>query len=235
MKGPLIGVTTPRHGGCFTWLCLRFAVLISGGVPVRVAELNHPFINHIDGLIVSGGTDIDPDYYHQRSVKGYPYDRYRDKLETTLIKDSLQVNRPILGICRGMQLINVVLGGNLVQEVSSIYPDFIPVHNLLSKIFYRKKIRLKPYSYLRLCLNDVDEIRVNSLHHQAVSMLGGHLNQSAWEDYGLIQAIESDDMSSQYLLGVQWHPEYLLYNKTARMLFRDFVEKAREASLKQQN
>ncbi len=223
---PVIGITGPDSGGYTARLCLNFSVLLVGGKPMNLIPSKSYYADELDGLIVSGGTDINPVIYGQHNHKDLLYDDARDQMEISLIKKMLVNHRPILGICRGAQLINVVLGGNLHQDVSGIYEEFVPVNSLLGKIFYRKKIFLDKNTYLYRKTLKRHTFKVNSLHRQAINELGQYLNISAKEEYGLIQAIESVDMNDQYLIGVQWHPEYLIYKKLVRRIFRDFVSSA---------
>ncbi|MDQ3072911.1 MAG: gamma-glutamyl-gamma-aminobutyrate hydrolase family protein, partial [Bacteroidota bacterium] len=156
-----------------------------------------------------------------RRKKTYRLDKDRDHLEFKLMDEAVKARIPILGICRGAQLINVYFEGDLYDDIGSFYVEEIN----RSSIFPVKKISLTPESHLAaICQSK--ELKVNALHHQAVSKLGNNIVIAAQEKNGIIQAIESP--SHDFLIGVQWHPEYLLRRKSQRNLFRALVKYAKE-------
>ena len=144
----------------------------------------------------------------------------RDRLEVPLIRDAVAHGLPVLGICRGMQLINVCLGGSLYQEISVFYEESPVLRTLLP----RKKISVTPTSRLHAIFRK-SKLRVNSLHYQSVKTLGHGLRTCATETNGIVQAIEHE--TAKFLMGVQWHPEYLPMERSQRRLFRAFVEASR--------
>jgi len=149
--------------------------------------------------------------------------RNRDELEVPLVRDAISRGIPILGICRGMQLINVCLGGSLFQEISVFYEE----SPILTTLLPRKRITVEPTSRLRQILRS-HNLHVNSLHYQSVKSLGQGLVAVAKESNGIIQAIEHE--GSPFIVGVQWHPEYLAFEKPSQLrLFRSLVEAARIA------
>lgn len=147
-------------------------------------------------------------------------DQDRDELETELIRGALAEGMPILGICRGAQLLNVHLGGTLHQELEAFYDETPQIRAVRP----RKKIEIEPGSLLAEVLR-TRACRVNALHRQAVDHLGEGVQVAAREATGVIQAIEHPDRP--FLLGVQWHPEYLPQSRRQRRLFKSLVEAAR--------
>lgn len=146
-------------------------------------------------------------------------DEARDRLETTLIKKALEREIPVLGICRGMQILNVTLGGSLHQEIAGFYRETPQLRTLLPK----KKIEIEPGSRLHKVMGKT-LAKVNSLHHQSVNRLGYGLHVAAKEPIGIIQAIEHE--SYPFAVGVQWHPEYLPMDPTQLALFKRLVKVA---------
>lgn len=144
----------------------------------------------------------------------------RDRLEVPLIRDAVSRGIPVLGICRGMQLLNVCLGGSLHQEISVFYEESPVLRTLLP----RKKILVSGTSRLHSIFRK-SSLRVNSLHYQSVKTLGHGLRTSAHEVNGIVQAIEHEN--AKFLIGVQWHPEYLPMERSQQRLFRAFVEASR--------
>jgi putative glutamine amidotransferase len=153
------------------------------------------------------------------SVREAGLDPGRDALEISLLERALADGAPVLGICRGAQLINVHLGGTLHRDVASFY---VEASNPWS-VFPRKRVALEPGSHLALLLGRTNAA-VNSLHRQAVDQVGRALVVSAREHNGVVQGIETLE---PLVVGVQWHPEYLPQRPEQRRLFREFVRAAR--------
>lgn len=182
-------------------------------------------IRMVDGLLLIGGPDIDPANYHQTAVAGLrKVTPARDTVELQVAQWSLAAGLPILAICRGIQVLNVVAGGTLWQDIPSQLPDAgkhdyhpgYPEDHLAHTV--------KPLSDSRLAgIVGQDEIRVNSLHHQAIDRLGQGLRATAFAPDGIIEAVEG--IGRAWTVGVQWHPEWL-YERDRRMtaLFRSFRE-----------
>lgn len=144
----------------------------------------------------------------------------RDELEVPLVREAIARGLPVFGICRGMQLINVCLGGSLHQEISVFYEE-TPI---LTTLLPRKRVQINFGSRLRTIMRRLT-VRVNSLHFQAVKTLGHELHCAAVEANGVIQAIEH--AGSAYIVGVQWHPEYLPLETSHQRLFASLVNAAR--------
>lgn len=157
------------------------------------------------------------------AVKLGGLDEPRDELETALLRLADESGAPVLGICRGAQLMNVYRGGSLHQELSSFYVESPNPWT----VFPRKVVSIAPGSFLADALGR-RRCHVNSLHRQAVDQLGADLEVVAQEDNGVVQAIEA--AGTQFFVGVQWHPEYLPQRWEQRRLFRAFVQHARRCA-----
>ena len=154
------------------------------------------------------------------SVGGPPTpDPERDAMERDLIRRAMEGGRPILGICRGAQLLNVYFGGTLHRDLRGFYAETAPVRS----VFPRKAVRLEPGSRLAGIVGGED-CRVNALNHQAVDKLGEGLRAVAREPNGLVQAIEREGPT--LVVGVQWHPEFLVQIRRQRRLFEAVVREA---------
>ncbi len=149
---------------------------------------------------------------------GGTLDKERDRLEKALINRALDAHKPVLGICRGMQLLNVVLGGTLNRNLDGFYAEIPQARSLLPV----KHITLKPGTRLA-ALFDREDLWVNALHDQAVNTLGKGLRVAACEATGVVQAIEAEQ---GWNVGVQWHPEYLPQKQTQQRLFLALVQAA---------
>ena len=147
------------------------------------------------------------------------YDKERDQLELSLLLSAIKNNVPVLGICRGAQLMNISLGGSLHDDIQEFYEE----SPLPRSIFPVKEIRIEPGTLLKDKLR-VENCTVNALHHQAIKDLGEGVKVCARESNGIVQAIECNDL--RFCLGVQWHPEYLPLDHIQRRLFSSFVQAA---------
>lgn len=170
-----------------------------------------------DGLIISGGTDINPSLYGGKKREDISYDDKRDILEMNLLEKAVKKEIPIFGICRGMQLINLFFGGSLHSDVFELdlnYPH--PKTPFpLKDIFIKRDTNL--YNIIKK-----EKIKANALHHQAIDKLGNGLNISAYDRNKICQAIEHN--SKHFILGVQWHPEFIPFSKASHKIFYSFVK-----------
>lgn len=224
-KRPLIAVTSPHNKGILFWWCIKFAVWLAKGKAKRVTyKSKFQSLEDFDGFIISGGDDVNPKLYEESlSIDDSKYDNERDEFEQKIIKYAVNNKKPLLGICRGMQIINVTLGGSLHREVSQVFEDFLPHDSMISKLLGRRDIKIAKDSKLFSILKIGDIAKVNSIHHQAVNKLGEGLVNVAREENGIIQAIESKE-NSNFLIGVQWHPEMMIHKKFCRRIFRELVQ-----------
>jgi putative glutamine amidotransferase len=194
-----------------------------GGIPLLLPPIGEErdvrqVLGLLDGLILSGGKDISPHYYGQVvEEKTRPVAQKKEESDLMLVRNALDMDLPILGICYGAQLLNVSLGGSLLQDISS--------SNLLEhKRGVLHKVRLERDGRLYKLLG-VDRLEVNSFHHQAIDRLGKGLRVCARAEDGLIEAVESTDKS--FVLAVQWHPERMLDDPKERELFCAFLSEVK--------
>ncbi|MGE5397139.1 MAG: gamma-glutamyl-gamma-aminobutyrate hydrolase family protein [Chitinophagales bacterium] len=200
------------------------AVERAGGVPVILPAVRSDYaveryVEYCDGFILSGGGDLDPLLWGEEPHPGLgEVDPERDQFELALVQGLLQKNKPGLFICRGLQVLNVALGGDLIQDIVSdilhrqTAPRYSPSH----------EIQIEKESLLYSLLNN-DSVRVNSFHHQAIRKLGNGLKITAYSRDGIVEAVELP--GSSFILGVQWHPEDLRDEGSFR-LFSRLVESA---------
>lgn len=208
-----IGVTGNSRRFSPSWECARLALALVGARAVRISVRHDPGTENIQALVIGGGDDVSPEHYgHDIKARVKP-DPARDQLEMRWINWALKNERPMLGICRGAQLINVVLGGTLHQDIR---PLRIKTHNRPG-LLPTKTVTLQSGSQLvEIC--GKERLRVNSLHNQAVDRIGNGLQVVGEDLDGIVQAIQST--SDLPILGVQWHPEYLFYLPSQLALFR---------------
>lgn len=184
------------------------ALEILGATP-RAGYCPAPDLN-CDGLILCGGGDLESSLFGQENQGSNPPDVARDQAELELFRAFYQANKPILGICRGMQVINVALGGDIIQDLP---PEVRPFHVPRGKEDQVHPIRAAEDSVLASLYGPV--FPVNSWHHQAVGRLGDGLRAIAWAEGGFAEALEHRDRP---ILGVQFHPERLaLYRRPDRV------------------
>ena len=233
MSRPLIGISKPDSGGLIQNLAIQLSLWIVGARSVNITPSKPSINKNIQGLVLSGGTDISPLLYNNTDIKeNYSYDPDRDQLELTLLKYAKDRNLPILCICRGAQLLNVFEGGTLFTDIRRIFANVEYPTSLLAKIFFRKKIVINENSKLADAFGS-GEVEVNSLHTQSIDTLGDDLEVTSREDNGIVQSVEHT--KKQYIVGVQFHPELLIYRKDARSLFSNFVDECKKLSLRIHN
>lgn len=220
MSRPVIGVTTSRRSGWRIFPLVAFNVRRAGGRAVRWGAGRPADLADVDGIIIGGGDDISPDLYDGRVVTSARLDPERDELEHDLVVAALEGNVPVLGICRGAQMLNVALGGNLHADAYGVYESSDRVWTILP----RKQLRLEPDSRLARIAGP-EEMVVNALHSQAVDRCGDGVVVCARDTGGMVQAIER--VRDPFALGVQWHPEHLFYARRQRAIFRALVNAAR--------
>ena len=211
MTRPLIGVTTSRRGGWRSFLMHRLALARTGARALRLTP-GDPVPDKLDGLVIGGGDDIGAEVYGGEVLPDIRIDPERDKLELKLLDTALPAGTPILGICRGSQMINVALGGTLHTDIHAVYIEAPRMRTVLP----RKTVHIEETSRLHR-ITGCNPCRVNALHHQSVDRVGRGLRVVARDEAGIVQAIEGT--GPNFLLGVPWHPELLVFSSPQQRLF----------------
>lgn len=238
MKTPKIGITTDLVYGTATnfegyqyskvSIYYSQAVLVAGGLPFLLPLCNYSkdalteLVKTFDGFIFSGGQDVNPKLWNDEPLNHITQiNNERDSFELELFKLATELKKPILGICRGAQLMNVFFGGSLYQDI------FIEANAQLShiqKLRYNEpihKVTIKKDSIMHKTFGD--EIWVNSYHHLAVKKLADKFKCTGQASDGIVEMYESKD--TDFLLGVQWHPEMLCeHDPKMQALFKTFLE-----------
>ena len=227
---PVIGITTylteARFGAWELEAALVPASYVkaidrAGGRPVLVppsGDAVEETLDALDGLVFSGGSDVDPETYgqepHPETKEVHPE---RDRAELALLEAALARDVPVLAVCRGSQVLNVALGGDLVQHLPEVVGD--EKHKHTPGVFADHDVSLEPGTRLAHLLGD--RAPVKSHHHQGFGRLGGGLREAARAEDGTLEAVE--DPSRRFALGVLWHPEA----GEDQRLFEALVEDAR--------
>ncbi|MBM3138480.1 MAG: gamma-glutamyl-gamma-aminobutyrate hydrolase family protein [Chloroflexi bacterium] len=202
------------------------AIRNTGGIPVILPLTSSPedaatLLKKCDGLVMTGGQDVDPMLYGQTATERCgAICHERDEMETYFFHEAIRQNIPVLGICRGLQMINVLLGGTLYQDIPTDTGSQID-HQM--KAPYDRtchSVSILPGTALDQLLQ-VEEMGVNSYHHQGIKDLGEGLDIMAVAEDGIVEAISLP--SKKFVWAVQWHPEYDLTNSSNQKIFKAFV------------
>ena len=250
MAKPIIGITCSMDYGnkkrdyptthAFDYLNRSYyeAVERSGGVPLALPNtkrlnLIDQMLSVIDGLLISGGNDVDPQFYKERKgAKNLDLTKERDLFEIALVKKARRKKIPILAICRGMQMVNVAFSGTLYQDFS-FEKKFLD-HTLKGSLLYNKKHSVVIQGKTKLnSIIKKKRIDVNTSHHQMVKKVApGFLVNARSEKDEVIEGIETKDDS--FLICVQWHPE-LMKDKSSRLLFDTLISAASKQRSEMEN
>jgi len=236
-RAPLIGVSTSITVGAnperaYVNSAYLHAVQQAGGVPVALppqlsSASMRQLAGELHGLLLTGGGDMDPALFGEAPhATLYDVAPARDTLETSVLHVALDRGVPVLAVCRGLQVLNVALGGSLHQDVGTDPGTQMPHSQKEPRDQPTHKVKLTPGCRLAETLG-ADELEVNSMHHQAIKRLGRGLTAVAWAPDQIVEGAEIDD-PSRFVLGVQWHPEELVgHSEPARRLFAALVAAAR--------
>jgi putative glutamine amidotransferase len=241
---PLIGITTaeteengkPYHR---SYARNAWAIADAGGLPVYIPtglaeDALREIYERVDAVLLPGGPDVDPVIYGaERHPETKIIDDARDTLELTLARWTLADDRPLFGICRGHQVMNVAFGGTLIQDIPSEVETDLPheTPGTLPRATIRHDVSIAPESRLASILGTT-RVGVNSLHHQSVERPAPGVLVTGYSPDGIVEALEVPD--KRFVLSVQWHPEDLYPNDEGmKRLFESFVEAARESAARQ--
>jgi len=207
-------------------------ILEAGGLPLLLCCYGQDDIQDIasglDGLLLSGGGDIDPRFFGEEPIPGLgEVNLERDEFEIQLIKTFVKMHKPIFGICRGIQIINVAMGGSLYQDLDSQWGKERIQHNQKGPGNQSShRVILEPGTVLEKIMGNKREIWVNSFHHESIRTVAPALKVNAYAPDGVIEGIEGKQEIQ--IMGVQWHPERMLQaNEDMLQLFRFFVDSCR--------
>jgi putative glutamine amidotransferase len=212
LKNPIIGITCSQDDIESNYILRKYYVNVIeyfGGVPVILPAVNNKLIeNHINlisGLILSGGGDVDPLYFNKEPNPSCGLiTPERDFYEIELIKKYEKTGKPLLAICRGVQVLNIAYGGSIYQDIySELQKELIKHEQLAPKWYPTHSVEINTESKLYKIFKE-KIIRVNSFHHQAVNIPADDFNVTAVSSDGIIEAIEHKNLD---WIGVQWHPE----------------------------
>ncbi len=200
----------------------------AGGLPVVLPVIDPEavpgLVRAVDALLLTGGGDVQPARYGAKPIdETRGVDPARDDFEIRLLEVAMECDLPLLATCRGMQLLNVALGGSLIQHV----PDATGQNHDRVDVWREPvhRVKVEPDSHLAEALGRT-EVEVNSIHHQAVDEPAPGTRAVAWADDGTVEAIELE--GSPHVVSVQWHPELLEDRPEHQGLFRQLVEQARQ-------
>lgn len=216
---------------------LSGALARAGAVPFLLPALTDPhalaaMLAHVDGLVLSGGTDVSPPTYGETAIEpAWAGDPERDAYERVLITAAIARRRPILGVCRGAQILNAALGGDLHQDIGFQVPGALRHRDWDSYDANGHRVRIAPGSWLA-GIHGAGEFAVNSVHHQAIRRVAPGLRCVAVAPDAITEAVERID-DEQFMVGIQWHPEWQRADDPAApspgdALFAAFVAAVRE-------
>ena len=195
------------------WLMAGGAVpqlLPTPAAGIRAEDL----LSGVDALVLQGGTDVAPESYGEAPIRPeWAGDRVRDRYETALVRAAMSLDRPVLGVCRGLQMLNVIFGGSLIQDIGTQCPGFLTHREFERYDQLQHDISIEPDSWLTAMYSGLPRGRVNTVHHQAIKGLGQGLQVEARSvPDGLIEAVRYQpapaENSETWIYAVQWHPEF---------------------------
>lgn len=235
---PIIGISAGRERSDtnIQKICLidKYieAIYHSGGIPIIIptglpVKSIPDLFARIDGILLTGGGDIETNRFNgDDHPRVYGVDNVRDQLEIELVHAALDIKKPLLGICRGIQIINVALGGDLYTDISdqkseALRHDWFPNY---PRDLLAHDVVIESDSVL-FSLVGLKQFMVNSLHHQAIRNLSDQLSASAFSPDGIVEAVEMK--SHPYLIGVQWHPEWIYSVEPTNRIFVSFINAAK--------
>ena len=224
---PKIGIPAVDKSAINNFGNYKNAVEAHGGEVCFLGK-NERIFGEIDGLLLPGGGDIHPDYFNQEWHPNIKYvNEKRDDLELSIFEEADRKDIPIFGICRGIQIMNVAMGGDLYQDIKTVYPKEALTHPAVNRKDSKHTIEIASNSILFSLVGE-NVVEVNSAHHQALDVIGDGFVVTARSSDGIVEAIENP--SRRFMIGVQYHPERMLsspdFKEHRRKLFEAFIKEA---------
>ena len=224
-----VGIGAPGQGWQLLAEDYLTAVEKAGGIPIILPvdrDLKHipRLLDMVDGVLVSGGNDISPMLYNER-INRYCglLDPDRDTFEIELSKHAIEIDKPVLGVCRGIQILNIALGGTVYQDLPS---SGFELHTILTneRNVPTHSVKIEKDSPLIHILGE-EVVPVNSFHHQGIREVAPALKTAAVTPDGLVEAVYMPD--KKFVLAIQWHPEMMFDSEQQAALFTAFIETCR--------
>ncbi len=237
MNSPIIGITLDdeksKSYSLYPWYAARKnysdSIDLAGGTSIFLPHNKckiPQYLNFLDGLVITGGDfDVNPKLYGEKiSSEFVKVKEDRTNFEYEITKQALKINLPILGICGGQQLLNVVMGGTLIQHIPDSIDSIINHEQINPRNEGSHEIKIYKNSRL-FDITKAERLFVNSAHHQSVDILGKGLVVNSIAEDGIIEGIENPKLN--FCLGVQWHPEFLIDKKDIE-IFKALVESSKK-------
>lgn len=177
-------------------------------IPDVQEDLLLDILNELDGFVLQGGSDLAPRTYKEEPIGKWKGDPYRDQYELHILDYAIKHSKPVLGICRGLQLINVYFGGSLIQDIEKQLPEATLHRSAEQYDTIMHPLIFEENNFLQNMYQDFSPAYINSVHHQAIKTLGNNLEVFAHSEDGIIEAIGYTGEPEGKVFGVQWHPEF---------------------------
>lgn len=219
---------------------MAHALWRAGGLPIPLLDLRSreslvALLRECEGLLLQGGADVAPGAYGEQPLRPeWSGDALRDRFEIAAIEVAIELGKPVLGICRGHQVLNVALGGSLHQDIAAQVEGSLLHREWARYEQLEHPVALAPDSWIAEVYERAPQLLVNTVHHQAIKQLATPLRATAWAPDSIIEAVEQID-GERWLVGVQWHPEWLdgsseggAHRSSGAPVFERFVAVCRE-------
>ena len=193
---------------------MALSIFRAGGVPLPLPDLKDDLgtravISQVHGLVLAGGADVSPESYGETPLQpSWAGDPIRDAYEQRLVHEAIRQGLPVLGLCRGIQLVNVALGGSLWQDIETQREGSLQHRDWHRYDELGHAIEVAPQSWIARVHDGATRLEINSIHHQGLRRVADGLKETAWAPDGIVEAVEWID-DGHWVVGVQWHPEWL--------------------------